>query len=332
MKKKWILIGLALMVVLSACAAPAAEEAVAEEEVMAEEEAAPAAEEASTESIKIGFTLPTLQFPFYVRMHDTFIEEAENRGWEVVYVDGNLDTLTQVNASLDLLTQDIDALVMATWWIDAMPDVFDIADKGNIPVFLMDTIAENVPEGNTFASAAGVDNYDAGYVGGIWMAERLKAEGTTSINLVWVTMASDVAQARCQGFTDGMTENGIEVTKVNEYLGDTRENGMSSMEDALVAYPEGEIDLVFGYSAQSSLGAYDAVVAANRMEIQVVGFDGEDDEITEIDKCESYIATVYQQPDEMSRLTAQLVEKVLNGESIEQDNPVPAGVYEGDCP
>jgi len=309
---------LALMFVLSACAAPAAEEA------------APVADEAAAETVKIGYTLPTLSFPFYVRMHDTFIEEAEARGWDYVYVDGNLDSLTQVNAALDLLTKDIDALVMATWWADAMADVVDIADKSGVPVFFMDALS--LPEGFTFASAAGVDNYDAGYAGGVWMAERLKAEGKTSVNLIWVSMASEVAVARCQGFTDGMAENGIEVNLVNEYIGDTRENGMASMEDALVTYPEGQIDLVFGYSAQSSLGAYDAIVAANRTEIQVVGFDGEDDEKVEIDKCGSYIATVFQQPDEMARVTADLVEKVLNGEVIEQIHPVPAGVYSADCP
>jgi ABC-type sugar transport system substrate-binding protein len=324
LKNKWFFIALVFAFALSACAAPAAPAAPAAEE------AAPA-EEAPAEPVKIGYTLPTLQFPFYVRMHDTFIEEAEKRGWEVVYADGNLDTLTQVNASLDLLTQGIDAFVAATWWADAMADVDDIANKSKIPTFWMDTLS--MPDGYKYNSVAGVDNYDAGYVGGEWMAERLKAEGKTSVNLIWVTMASETAQDRCKGFTDGMSENGITVNKLNEYIGDTRENGMSSMEDALVTYPEGEVDLVFGYSAQSSLGAYDAIVAANRTEVKVVGFDGEDDEKVEIDKCGSYIATVFQQPDEMARITAEMVEKVLNGETVEMEViPVPAGVYEGNCP
>lgn len=300
-----------------------------QEEAVSAEEAAPA-EETSSEPLKIGFTLPTLQFPFYVRMHDTFIEEAEARGWEVVYVDGNLDSLTQVNASLDLLAQDIDALVMATWWIDAMPDVLDTAERSGIPVFFMDQSAAMVPEGSAFASASGTDNYDAGYVGGQWMAERLKAEDKTSVNLVLVTMTSETAVKRCDGFVAGLAENGIEVNVLNEYLGDTRANGMRSMEDALVTYPEGQIDLVFGYSAQSSLGAYDAIVAANRPEIQVVGFDGEDDEIALIDAGTQYIGTVVQYPDQMAILTAQLVEKVvINGETIDQAQPVAAGVYDG---
>ncbi len=327
MNKKLYLVLSFIMVATLVLTACAPKEAATTEEAPAEETTA---EEAASKPLKIGFTLPTLQFPFYVRMHDTFIEEAEKRGWEVVYVDGNLDSLTQVNASLDLLTQDIDALVMATWWIDAMPDVLETAEKSGIPVFLMDQSASAVPAGETFASAAGTDNYDAGVVGGKWMAERLKAEGKTSVNLVLVTMTSDVAVKRCDGFVAGLEESGIEVNVLNEYLGDTRANGMRSMEDALVTYPEGQIDLVFGYSAQSSLGAYDAIVAANRSEIQVVGFDGEDDEIALIDAGTQYIGTVVQYPDQMAILTAELIEKVvINGETVEQAQPVAAGVYDG---
>lgn len=308
-KLRWLILVSLLLVLLSACAAPPEDTADVEEQVV------------------IGYTLPTLQFPFYVRMHDTFIEEAEARGWEVVYVDGNLDSLTQVNAALDLITDDVDALVMATWWPEALIDVFDNAEASNIPVFLMDLLT--VPEGVTFASTAGTDNYDAGFVGGAWMAERLQAEGRNEVNLVTISMNSDVALARVTGFIDGMAENGINVNHLNEFLGDTRANAMASTEDALVTFPQGEIDLIFGYSAQSSLGAFDAAIAANRTEIQIVGFDGEDDEIELIDQGTQYIGTIVQFPDEMAILTAELVERVLNGETIPQVNPVPAGVYDG---
>jgi ribose transport system substrate-binding protein len=322
-KKLYLVLSFIMVATLALTACAPQEEAVSAEE-------AASAEETSSEPLKIGFTLPTLQFPFYVRMHDAFIAEAEKRGWEVIYVDGNLDSLTQVNGSLDLLAQDIDALVIATWWIDAMPDVLDTAERSGIPVFFMDKSAAAIPEGLAFASATGTDNYDAGYVGGQWMTERLKAEGKTSVNLVLVTTMDDTGMKRCDGFVAGLIEGGIEVNVLNEYLGDTRANGMRSMEDALVTYPEGQIDLVFGYSAQSSLGAYDACIAANRTEIQIVGYDGEDDEIALIDAGTQYIGTVVQYPDQMAIFTAQLVEKlVVDGEPIEQSNPIPAGVYDG---
>lgn len=247
-------------------------------------------------ALKIGFALPTLQFPFYVRMHDAFVEECESRGWEVVFVDGNLDSLTEVNGCLDLISKNVDALVFATWWMDAMVDVFDLAAKSDIPVYMMD--GTTTPDGVEYVSITGTDNYDAGKVGGTWMAGQLKAEGKTSVNLI------------------------------NEYIGDTRAKSMQAAEDALVTYGEGKVDLIFGYSAQSSLGAYDAVVAANRSEIKVMGFDGEQDELDLIDAGTQYVGTIIQYPDKMGVLTAELIEKTLiGGETVEQKQPMSAGVY-----
>ena len=264
-------------------------------------------------ALKIGFALPTLQFPFYVRMHDAFVE-------------GNLDSLTEVNGCLDLISKNVDALVFATWWMDAMVDVFDLAAKSDIPVYMMD--GTTTPDGVEYVSITGTDNYDAGKVGGTWMAGQFKAEGKTSVNLINVTMASESAVDRCSGFMDGMKENGIEVNLVNEYIGDTRAKSMQAAEDALVTYGEGKVDLIFGYSAQSSLGAYDAVVAANRSEIKVMGFDGEQDELDLIDAGTQYVGTIIQYPDKMGVLTAELIEKTLvNGETVEQKQPMSAGVY-----
>ncbi len=233
-------------------------------------------------------------------------EECESRGWEVVFVDGNLDSHRGQRLP-DLISKNVDALVFATWWMDAMVDVFDLAAKSDIPVYMMD--GTTTPDGVEYVSITGTDNYDAGKVGGTWMAGQLKAEGKTSVNLINVTMASESAVDRCSGFMDGMKENGIEVNLVNEYIGDTRAKSMQAAEDALVTYGEGKVDLIFGYSAQSSLGAYDAVVAANRSEIKVMGFDGEQDELDLIDAGTQYVGTIIQYPDKMGVLTAELIEK-----------------------
>jgi ABC-type sugar transport system substrate-binding protein len=287
-------------------------------------------EGAGEKPLIIGFTLPTLQFPYYVRMHETFVDEAEIRGWEVIYADGNLDALTQVNASLDLLTKNIDVLVMNSWWREAMTEVYDIAEDSGLPLFMIGTTIDSIPEGSGVDLAVGTVDFDAGVVGGKWMAEHLHKQGKSNLNLIFIRVNDNVGIQRCEGFLAGLEESGIDVNVLNEYIGDTRENAMASMEDAMVTYPEGEINLVFGYSAQSGLGAYDAVVAANRSEIEIVGFDGEDDEKALIDKGTQYIATIEQYPREMAKATIEFIEKiVVNGEDVEVDQPIPAGVYDG---
>lgn len=330
-----LLLAAALLLSLAACGKPKQETPIATNDTTSGSapQDQPASQLPEGKKLKIGFSLPTLQFPFYVRMHDQFIEECEKRGWDVVFVDGNLDSLTQVNGCSDLLSKDIDALVFASWWIDAMVDVFDLSERSGIPVYIMDGVT--TPEGVTYASITGTDNYDAGVVGGTWMADRLKKDGKSSVNLINITMSSESSVKRCEGFVDGMKNNGIEVNLMNEYIGDTRAKAMQATEDALVTYGAGKVDLIFGYSAQSSLGAYDACVAANRSEIEIVGFDGEEDEIKVIDQGTQYIGTIIQYPDQMSVVTADLIERsLINGETIDQANPMPAGVYcaEGSIP
>lgn len=271
----------------------------------------------------VGFSLPTMQFPFYVRMYEGFEEAAKERGWEVTFVDGNLDAQRQVNGCLDLISGGVDALVYATWFPDAMIDVHDEAEKKDIPVFMMDQ--SFAPEAK-FVTTTGTDNRDAGYIGGLWAANYIKTNlEKDEVKLINVTWSTETSLARNEGFAEGLEAGGIKVEKLQDFIADTREKSMTVTEDALVSHPD--IDIIFGYSAQSSLGAYDACMAANRKEILIMGFDGEDDEIQLIDEDTQYIGTVIQFPDEMSKFIAECIDKYKSGETLEQVIPFDAGVY-----
>lgn len=283
-------------------------------------------DEGTSKKLKIGFSLPSLNFPFYVRMYDTIVEEAETRGWEVSFVDGNLDAGTQMNGCQDLINQDIDVLLMATWWIDAMADIFAQAEAAGIPVFLMDNMDIPDVSKNAITFTTGTDNYNAGKVGGTWAAERFKSQGITKLNLVLVYKTAEMPMRRAYGFRDGLKENGIDLTVLHEYDAGEREKAMTVTEDALTAYDN--IDIIFGTSAQDALGAYDACEGANKKEVIVFGFDGEDEEIQLVDEGANYLASVTQDPVGMARLAASKIdEHVVQGKEIEQAVETPAGVY-----
>lgn len=282
--------------------------------------------EKTSEGLKVGFSLPSLNFPFYVRMYDTIVEESEKRGWELSFVDGNLDAGTQMNGLQDLINQDIDVLVMATWWIDAMADIFAQCEEAGIPVFLMDNMGIPDVSKNAITFTTGTDNYNAGFVGGTWAAEYLKSINKTDLNLILVYKTQEMPMKRGYGFRDGLIEGGINVNVLHEYDAGEREKAMTATEDALTTYDN--IDLIFGTSAQDALGAYDACAGANRKEIIVFGFDGEDEELQLVDGDTNYLATVTQDPVGMARLVAENVEvHVIQGQDIEQAMETPAGVY-----
>ena len=195
----------------------AEKEAEAPKEETAEPETQEETEEpaAEGEKLKVGFSLPSMTFPFYVRMYDQIMEEAEKRGWEVSFVDGNLDTTTQMNGLQDMINNQVDVLIFATWWIDAMPDIFEQCEAQGIPVFLMDNMS--IPAGceNSITFTTGTDNMNAGIVGGTWFSKYLKDQGKDSINLILVSSQSEQQVKRCTGFVQGLEDNGITVNTVD---------------------------------------------------------------------------------------------------------------------
>lgn len=277
------------------------------------------------ENLKIGLSFVSLNFPYYVRMYDTFMEEAEKNNWEVSFVDGNLDATTQLNGIQDLVSDDVDVMVISTWYIDAMEDVLQQCVDKDIPVFVIGN-TENPDNINELIQyACGTEHYDAGHLGGTYMSKYLKDQGRDSIKMATMVGSTEQMKARAQGFVDGMTDHGISVEVLNEYDVSTREEAMASGEDALTTYPD--IELFYGVSAQGALGAYDATVGANRTEVMVFGYDGEDEELEVIDEDNNYVGTVTQAPDVEASTTVEYIKKYLDGEEFDKIVPISAGIY-----
>ena len=277
------------------------------------------------ENLKIGLSFVSLNFPYYVRMYDTFMEEAKKNNWEVSFVDGNLDATTQLNGIQDLVNDDVDVMVISTWYIDAMEDVLQQCVDKDIPVFVIGN-TENPDNINELIQyACGTEHYDAGHLGGTYMSKYLKDQGRDSIKMATMVGSTEQMKARAQGFVDGMTDHGISVEVLNEYDVSTREEAMASGEDALTTYPD--IELFYGVSAQGALGAYDATVGANRTEVMVFGYDGEDEELEVIDEDNNYVGTVTQAPDVEASTTVEYIKKYLDGEEFDKIVPISAGIY-----
>lgn len=146
-----------------------------------------------------------------------------------------------------------------------------------------------------------------------------------SVKMATMVGSTEQMKARAQGFVDAMEEHGISVEVLNEYDVTTREEAMASGEDALTTYPD--IELIYGVSAQGALGAYDATVGANRTEVMIFGYDGEDEELEVIDGDNNYVGTVTQAPDVEAVTTVEYINKYLAGEEFDKVVPISAGVY-----
>lgn len=323
-----------VMVISTGCSSEKRQEAPAdtgEEAAVSEksgEETADVSEEAASgvfdEGYKIGLSLTTLEFPYFTRMQEGFVKSCEERGIEYICSDAGMDAAKQVADCEDMISQGVDAVLLSTWWPDAMAGVIqDLSDAG-ITVILLD--ASNPPEVD-YVTNVGSDNYVSGYMCGIWTGNYLKEEeGKEEINYLEFVQASEEGRNRADGFHDGLNDSGLTINLLNSYDAPSRETSMANAEDALVTYAQ--IDLIFGACAQGSLGAFDACTAAQRTEVKVVGYDCEDEEMQYIDgEGTRYLASVRQYPAEMIERTMEALEEYLSGSELEKQIPFDNGLY-----
>ncbi len=306
--------------VLSGCSSPKAEKGV-------EAQAGAETQKQETQEKKpvIGVSLATLQFPFYQDMQRG-IQNAAGDDFEIAFVDCNGDEQVQMNSIENFIQMDCEAVIMTYQNFDTLKSICSPLNDAGIPIILCDAGPTDF-----VYQAIGTDNRIGGRTAGKWAAEEYlkdvdKSEALDIILLI--PPAGTSAKARAEGFEE-------EILKVFpnsniETFGKSadRQDFMSTMEDALSSHSD--LDLVFGYSAQAGMGAYDAIVSAKNEHTKVVGFDATDEEKGAIDKSEDspYVATVMQYPEKMGEIAVQTIrDYVLAGKELPEDEKyVNAGV------
>lgn len=103
-------------------------------------------------------------------------------------------------------------------------------------------------------------------------------------------------------------------------------NAKEIVENILTTYPEkGSINAIFCAWDEPAIGATQALMEAGRDEVIVVGVDGNEQAVQLIDKGTNFKATLAQDFEGMSLLTAREVIKTLNGETaLKGEQYVPA--------
>lgn len=332
MKKKAIVaLAMATALVLGGCGSSGgAQESAAPADGGAGTEAAPAegedvsAESAGGEKKVIGVSLMTLQYEFFQDVK-AGIEEAAGDEYEIVFNDPALDMQKQIDAVENFCSQGVDAIILNAVDGSGIIPALETAEEKGIPVITVDM----KPEGGKFETYIGSDNFLGGELAAKWALRNLLQDKPDAKVVFLTNPLSSAAIERIDGFKSVLAQEAPQVQVVAEQGADTRETFMSTMEDILMANPE--IDLVFSYSAQGGLGAYDAIQAAGREgEISVIGFDASAEEQDVIAEDGCYKGSIMQFPKELGKTCVESVTRVLSGETLEEDIGVEVGVYTKD--
>ncbi len=263
----------------------------------------------------MAIVLSTLNNPFFVSMKDGAEAKAEALGYNLIVLDSQNDPSKELSNVEDLSVRGVKALLINPTDSDAVSNAIRIANRANIPVLTLDRGASRGDVVSHIAS----DNVAGGEMAGKYIIEKV-GEKAKVIQLEGIAGTS-AARERGEGFMNAVKGSGLELL-ASQPADFDRTKGLNVMENLLAANPD--VQAVFAQNDEMALGALRAVQASGK-EVLIVGFDGTDDGIAAV-KRGMLGATIAQQPALIGELGVETADKILKGESVEKNIPVPLKV------
>lgn len=263
--------------------------------------------------ITIGFSISTLNNPFFVTLKDGAEKAAKDAGVTLNVVDAQDKTSKQISDIEDLIQKKVSVILINPTDSAAVVSAVESANKANIPVITVDRASNG---GKVVAHIAS-DNVKGGSMAADFIMKALNSQGNI-VELQGIAGTS-AARDRGKGFHDVVDgKAGVKVV-ASQPADFDRAKGLSVMENILQGNKD--IKAVFAHNDEMALGAVSALQAAGRSNVLVVGFDATDDAVKAV-KEGKMAATVAQKPDLIGKTAIETAIKVAKGEKVDANIPV----------
>lgn len=242
---------------------------------------------------------------FYAAVEEGMQEAADAEGYELVILNAQGNSSTQVNQTQNLVSQGVGAIIFIQ--LDAASGGASIAEANgaNIPVVAVD----QVPAGGEYVTYIGSDSVMMGTQACDYLAELLGGEG--DIAIIEGVPASSTQLQRTEGCDESLAANpGLNVVSTTSADWD-QNKALSTFTNVLTANQN--LDGVFAQNDDMALGAASAANAAGRGPIPMVTIDGFPAAYDAIEKGD-ISATISQQPFTMGKLAVANAIALINGE------------------
>lgn len=258
----------------------------------------------------IGFSVSTLNNPFFVTLTEGARKAATENNVELVVVDAGDDAAKQTSDIEDLVSRNVGVLIVNPVDSDAVAPAVKSAMSQGIKVIAVDRGVNGVDVDCQIAS----DNVAGARMATEYLMELVR-EGAKVAELQGVPGASATID-RGAGFHQ-VADQSLQVA-ASQTANFNRAEGMTVMENILQS--DGTIKGVFAHNDEMALGAVEAVAASGK-DIKIVGFDATDDAQKAV-KDGKMAATVAQKPDKMGETAIGTAVKIMAGETVEKSIPV----------
>ncbi|WP_373818651.1 ribose ABC transporter substrate-binding protein RbsB [Glaesserella sp.] len=263
----------------------------------------------------IALAISTLDNPFFVTLKEGAEKKANELGYNLVVLDSQNDPAKELSNVEDVTVRGAKVLLINPTDSEAVGTAVAVANKKNIPVITLDRGAN---KGNVVSHIAS-DNVAGGKMAGDFIAEKV-GKNAKVIQLEGIAGTS-AARERGEGFKQAVEANQFELL-ASQPADFDRTKGLNVMENLLASH--GSAKAVFAQNDEMALGALRAIKASDK-NILVVGFDGTDDAVKAVNGGQ-LAATIAQQPEKIGELGIEAADKVLKGEKVDAQIPVPLKV------
>ncbi|WP_440894714.1 D-ribose ABC transporter substrate-binding protein [Amphibacillus sp. Q70] len=302
-KRLMMLMVVGVLILMAACSM---EPPVDEEDTAGDE----TGDEGSTDDLVIGFSISTLNNPFFVTLADGSEEKADELGIELRTIDAQDDVSKQISDVEDLIQQNVDIIMINPTDSSSVGTAVESANEAGIPVITVDRESET---GDVAVHVAS-DNTAGGELAGELMVE-LVGEGAAVAELEGIP-GSSAARERGEGFNN-VAESQLEIV-ASQTANFNRSEGLTVMENILRSHSD--IEGVFAHNDEMALGALEAAEAEGH-DLIIIGFDATDDAVEAVEDGRLN-GTIAQQPILIGEEAVEAALKLANGEDVDSFIPV----------
>lgn len=262
---------------------------------------------------RIGLSISTLNNPFFVSLRDGAQQAADEAGVELIISDAQNDAATQQDDVQNFVTQQVDAILVNPVDSEAVVPAVQAANQADIPVIALDRGAA----GGEIATLIASDNVEGGRLAG---EELIELVGSGPVAQLEGIPGASPTRDRGQGFEEAINAQDAVELVASQTANFDRAEGLNVTENILQSSPE--IKGIFAQNDEMALGAVRALGNRAGTDVKIVGFDAVEDALKAIQDGKMN-ATVAQQPDRIGSLGVENAMKVIEGESVDENIPVP---------
>ncbi|MBE2998510.1 ABC transporter substrate-binding protein [Nocardiopsis sp. HNM0947] len=231
--------------------------------------------------VRVGFSQSEAESnPFRITETQSIVDEAEERGVDLITSNAQSDFAQQINDVQDLMSQGAEVLIIAPLNSDGWKPVLDEAAAEDIPIITVDR-AINGTACEDFVTFIGSDFVEQGRRAADQMIDALDGEGEVAVLLG--AAGNNVTTERTEGFQERIEAEAPGIEIVFEQSGDfTREGGQSVTEQLVQSEPD--IDGIYAQNDEMGIGAVTALNGAGKEsgEVSIVTVDGTEEAVQHI--------------------------------------------------